>query len=462
MAAGMKTLFVCSQCGYESKKWLGKCPACNEWNSFAEETVREKKTTAAAPAAVGEGSLPVVLDDVAREDFPRTQTRIGELDRVLGGGVVAGSLILIGGDPGIGKSTLLLQAAHQLAGQGHLVLYVSGEESTRQVAMRAARLGVKSDKLYLQAQTNLDHVLEQIKKLKPEYVVVDSIQTMYRDDVTSAPGSVTQVRECTALFMQTAKSTGCTIFLVGHVTKAGAIAGPRVLEHMVDTVLYFEGDQEHVYRVLRAVKNRFGSTQEIGIFEMREEGMVEVKNPSEMFLTSGRREEPGSVVTCSMEGSRPMVVEIQGLVAHTSFGNPRRQSAGMDYNRIVLLLAVLEKRTGMRLYDQDVYVNVAGGLRLVEPAADLAAALTVASSFTGRVLPGKTAAFGEVGLTGEVRPVRFAEARLAELARTGFERVILPKRNLKGLTVPEGLEVVGVSVLAEALVQLKTVEDGEE
>ncbi len=368
MAAGMRTLFICGQCGYESKKWLGKCPSCNEWNTFSEETVREKK---AAPAAAFtyEGQQAVALNEVAREDFPRASTQMAELDRVLGGGVVAGSLILIGGDPGIGKSTLLLQAADHLARQGSGVLYVSGEESVRQVAMRAGRLSVRSDRLYLQAQTNLDHVLEQIKRLKPDFVVVDSIQTMYRDDVSSAPGSVTQVRECTSLLMQTAKSTGCSIFLVGHVTKAGAIAGPRVLEHMVDTVLYFEGDQEHVYRVLRAVKNRFGSTQEIGLFEMREEGMVEVTNPSEMFLSSGRREEPGSIVTCSMEGSRPMVVEIQGLVARSAFGNPRRQTAGMDYNRLVLLLAVLEKRTGIPLFDQDVYVNVAGGLRLVEPAA---------------------------------------------------------------------------------------------
>ncbi len=460
MAAGMRTLFICGQCGYESKKWLGKCPSCNEWNTFSEETVREKK---AAPAAAFtyEGQQAVALNEVAREDFPRTSTQMAELDRVLGGGVVAGSLILIGGDPGIGKSTLLLQAADHLARQGSGVLYVSGEESVRQVAMRAGRLSVRSDRLYLQAQTNLDHVLEQIKRLKPDFVVVDSIQTMYRDDVSSAPGSVTQVRECTSLLMQTAKSTGCSIFLVGHVTKAGAIAGPRVLEHMVDTVLYFEGDQEHVYRVLRAVKNRFGSTQEIGLFEMREEGMVEVTNPSEMFLSSGRREEPGSIVTCSMEGSRPMVVEIQGLVARSAFGNPRRQTAGMDYNRLVLLLAVLEKRTGIPLFDQDVYVNVAGGLRLVEPAADLAGALTVASSFRGRVLPGKTAVFGEVGLTGEVRPVRFAEARLAELVRNGFTRVILPKRNLKGLTVPPGLDTVGVSTLAEALVQLKDIENVE-
>ncbi len=460
MAAGMRTLFICGQCGYESKKWLGKCPSCNEWNTFSEETVREKK---AAPAAAFtyEGQQAVALNEVAREDFPRASTQMAELDRVLGGGVVAGSLILIGGDPGIGKSTLLLQAADHLARQGSGVLYVSGEESVRQVAMRAGRLSVRSDRLYLQAQTNLDHVLEQIKRLKPDFVVVDSIQTMYRDDVSSAPGSVTQVRECTSLLMQTAKSTGCSIFLVGHVTKAGAIAGPRVLEHMVDTVLYFEGDQEHVYRVLRAVKNRFGSTQEIGLFEMREEGMVEVTNPSEMFLSSGRREEPGSIVTCSMEGSRPMVVEIQGLVARSAFGNPRRQTAGMDYNRLVLLLAVLEKRTGIPLFDQDVYVNVAGGLRLVEPAADLAGALTVASSFRGRVLPGKTAVFGEVGLTGEVRPVRFAEARLAELVRNGFTRVILPKRNLKGLTVPPGLDTVGVSTLAEALVQLKDIENVE-
>ena len=458
MAAGLKSIYICTQCGYESKKWLGKCPGCNEWNTLQEETVRETKASPTAARTLSEGQLPVPLDEVAREDFPRVSTHIGELDRVLGGGVVSGSLVLIGGDPGIGKSTLLLQAAHQLSAQGHKVLYVSGEESTRQVALRASRLKVSSPKLYIQAETNLDNILGQITRLAPDFVIVDSIQTMFREDVSSAPGSVTQVRECTALLMQIAKSRGCSIFLVGHVTKAGAIAGPRVLEHMVDTVLYFEGDLDHVYRILRAVKNRFGSTQEIGLFEMKEEGMTEVNNPSEVFLSSDRQEQPGSVVTCSMEGSRPMVVEIQALVAHTAFGNPRRQTAGMDYNRMVLLLAVLEKRAGMALFDQDVYVNVAGGLRLVEPAVDLSCVLAVASSFRGKVLPTKTAAFGEVGLTGEVRAVRFAENRLAELARSGFSRVILPKRNTRGLVIPKELTVIEVTTVAQALTHLEEFE----
>ncbi len=453
MAANtQKTVFVCSQCGYESKKWMGRCPSCGEWNSFSEEVIREHRGTLGPTSQRGRSPEgPVRLKDVAQEDFSRIKTEIGEFDRVLGGGLVAGSLILIGGDPGIGKSTLLLQAAWHLAEKGKTVLYVSGEESPRQVAMRAARLGVQAENLYLHSETNLDLVLEELRRMKPDFAVIDSIQTMFREDIGSAPGSVTQVRECTALIMQAAKSTGCTVFLVGHVTKAGAIAGPRVLEHMVDTVLYFEGEQEHAYRVLRAVKNRFGSTQEVGLFEMREDGMAEVTDPSEMFLISDRGGEPGSLVTCTIEGSRPVNVEIQGLVAHSAFGNPRRQTNGLDYNRAVLLLAVLEKRAGLRLYDQDVYINVAGGLHLSEPAADLAVAMTVASSCLGRILKEKTAVFGEVGLTGEVRPVRLAEVRLAELARNGYVSVILPRRNLRGIKRPEGLEVIGVSTLIEAL-----------
>ena len=457
--AGNKTVFVCSECGYESRKWLGKCPGCQAWNTFHEETIVPVSKSAAKATVVsgvpGDGEKPMPLPQVAREDFPRCSTGMGELDRVLGGGVVAGSLILIGGDPGIGKSTLLLQAAENLARQHRKVLYISGEESTRQVAMRAARLHAQSPELLIYSQTHLDSVLQQIERTDPDFVVIDSIQTMYRSDVGSAPGSVSQVRESAAMLMQVAKTRGCSIFVVGHVTKAGVIAGPRVLEHIVDTVLYFEGDEYHAYRLLRSVKNRFGSTQEIGLFEMREEGMVEITNPSEMFLSQRDREAPGSVVAASMEGSRPMLVELQALVASTSFGNARRQSAGIDYNRMVLLLAVLEKRAGYKLYDQDVYLNVAGGLRLVEPAADLAAILAVASGFRGAVLPRGTAVFGEVSLTGEIRPVRFAEQRLWEMRRTGFTRAILPARNAAGIAVPEGMELVGESTVAGALTQLQ-------
>lgn len=445
-----KTVFCCSQCGSESRKWMGRCPACGAWNSMVEESVRK-------PANVRErtGSPPIRLMDVSPEDAARASTGIGELDRVLGGGVVAGSLILIGGDPGIGKSTLLLQAAGALARDGRRVLYVSGEESARQVAMRAARLGVRSEHLFILPETDLGVVIERIEALDPSFVVVDSIQTIYNPELSPAPGSVSQVRDCAAAFMEQAKTRDRSVFLVGHVTKSGALAGPRVLEHMVDTVLYFEGDADHAYRVLRTVKNRFGSTNEIGLFEMREEGMAEVANPSEMLLGNRGREAPGTVVAASLEGTRPVLVEVQALVSSTVFGMPRRQAAGVDYNRMVLLLAVLEKRAGMRLCDQDVYMNVAGGLRLVEPAADLGIVMAAASAFRGTTLSEDTAVFGEVGLTGEVRPVRHAELRLAEVHRTGFTRAILPRRNAKGISVPPGLELIHVATVVEALAQLR-------
>ena len=459
MAAKSTVTYICTECGYESRKWLGKCPSCQAWNTLEEQEVVALPAAKKAAAPVARASDPnhqaLPVARVSREDFPRAVTGIQELDRVLGGGIVPGSVVLIGGDPGIGKSTLLLQAADALAKACGRVLYVSGEESARQVAMRAERLRVDAGELLILAQTQLEDVLEQIVRHEPSFVIIDSIQTMAREDVSSAPGSVTQIRECAAALISTAKSRGCSIFLVGHVTKAGAIAGPRILEHMVDTVLYFEGEQDGAFRVLRAAKNRFGSTQEIGVFEMHEDGMNEVRDPSALFLTQDRGQEPGSVVTCSMEGTRPMLVELQSLVTQSQPGNARRQVTGMDYGRVMMLLAVLEKHTRLRLFDQDVYVNVAGGLRLVEPAADLAAMMAVASSASGRILPGKTAIFGEVGLTGEVRPVRFADMRLAELARSGWNRVILPRRNLNGLQVPSGLQVVGVSQVAEALAQLK-------
>lgn len=451
-----KLIYTCTQCGYQSRKWLGRCPSCNEWNSFVEEAAQDKPKAAAVLASPA-GAAPQRLPEVSKEDFERCHTGIGELDRVLGGGIVQGCLVLIGGDPGIGKSTLLLQAMECLARQGHSVLYVSGEESMRQVALRAGRLGAKSPNLYLYSETNMDRIVQHIQSMQPEFVVVDSIQTVYCPQTASAPGSVSQVRDAASALMQLAKGGGPSIFVVGHVTKAGSIAGPRVLEHMVDTVLYFEGDADHAYRILRAVKNRFGSTSEIGIFEMRGDGMAEVPNPSEMFLSTRGREAPGAVVTASMEGSRPVLVEIQSLVCSTVFGNPRRQAAGVDYNRMVLLCAVLEKRAGVRLADQDVYVNVSGGLRLVEPAIDLAVAVAMASSFKAKVLPPGTAVFGEISLTGEIRPVPLAELRLQELARTGFERVLLPARTAKQVQAPAGLKVIGVANIAQALVQLEEV-----
>lgn len=453
MAAAMsvKTIYQCTQCGYESRKWLGRCPDCGEWNTLQEQVVEQPPAhSKKAGAAVAPGAAPVPLPEVPMEDFERASTGIGELDRVLGGGIVQGSLILIGGEPGIGKSTLLLQAADHLAGSGHHVLYVTGEESTRQVALRAARLGAGAARLYLLAETCVERILHQAETTHPEFIIVDSVQTMYRQDVASSPGSVTQVRESAAALMRLAKENGCPVFLVGHVTKAGALAGPRVLEHMVDTVLYFEGDEQHSYRILRAVKNRFGSTNEIGIFEMREDGMAEIANPSEMMLHD-RADAAGSAVTASMEGTRPVLVEIQALVCATSFGTPRRMSTGIDYNRMVLLAAVLEKRAGLRLGDQDIYINVAGGLRLNEPAADLATVMAMASGLRNQRLPQTTAFIGEIGLSGEIRPVSRMETRLQECRKAGFTTILLPKRNLRDLRIPEGLDAVGVTHVTDAL-----------
>ena len=445
----LKTIYLCSECGAESRRWVGRCPGCGSWNTMLEE-IEEKAPSQGRPEATTTVSEALALPDVPMEDFGRGSTGMAEFDRVLGGGVVQGSLVLIGGDPGIGKSTLLLQAAENLAQSSHCVLYVSGEESLRQIALRAQRLGAKSRNLKLLAETNVERILFQVDKIKPGYIIIDSIQTMYRTGMTSSAGSVTQVRESAAAFMQLAKERGCPVFLVGHVTKAGALAGPRVLEHMVDTVLYFEGDSMHSYRVLRAVKNRYGSTNEIGIFEMGEGGMAEVSNPSEMFL-SNRANSAGSVVAASVEGTRPMLVELQALVCTTVFGTPRRMATGIDYNRMALLMAVLEKRAGLRLFDQDAYVNVAGGLKLVEPAIDLGIVLAIASGHRNARLPDGMAVFGEIGLTGEVRPVGRAEVRLAECVKSGFTTVVMPKRNLKGIKAPDGLEILGVATVSEAL-----------
>ncbi len=444
------TGFFCQNCGYESSKWMGQCPGCKEWNTFVEEplNIHENKHTQGNLS----GNKPVLLKDVTGSEEERYSSGIGEFDRVLGGGIVKGSLVLIGGDPGIGKSTLLLQVTRNLSKSGKKVLYVSGEESLRQIKMRADRLDSDFGNLMLLCETNLSLVLDAIKKENPETVVIDSIQTMYSDEVSSAPGSVSQVREATGLLMQTAKSLEINIFIVGHVTKEGAVAGPRILEHMVDTVLYFEGDRHASYRILRGVKNRFGSTDEIGVFEMRSEGLSEVPNPSEFMLNGRAEDASGSVITCSMEGTRPVMVEIQALVCRSNFGLPRRQATGIDYNRINLLMAVIEKRAGLAIGDHDAYVNIAGGIKVSEPAADLAAVMAIVSSFRNKTIDGKTVIFGEVGLSGEVRAVSQAEQRILEARKLGFTQVILPKSNLTDSILRiKDIKLYGVSDIKNAL-----------
>ena len=446
------TAFFCQNCGYESSKWLGQCPACKEWNSFVEETVvtgsKTKMGSASGPLKI---KAPSSINEVSLSDDERVSTSIGELDRVLGGGVVPGSLTLVGGDPGIGKSTLLLQTCRNLAASGHSVLYISGEESLKQIKMRAMRMGDFSDKLSLLCETDLTLIEETIRKYTPEFVVIDSIQTMYNESVSSAPGSVSQVKEATGLFLLLAKSLPTSIFIVGHVTKEGTVAGPRVLEHMVDTVLYFEGDRHASYRILRGVKNRFGSTNEIGVFEMQKEGLVEVPNPSEYMLSGRPLDSSGSVVVCSMEGTRPLLIEVQSLVCRTNFGIPRRTATGTDFNRLNLLMAVLEKRVGLQLSDCDAYVNVTGGLKLNEPALDLGIVMAVVSSFKNRPIASDLMAFGEVGLSGEVRAVTGASQRVAEAKRLGFKTVIIPKSCLKGLDKFDGIKIIGVESVSDVV-----------
>ena len=453
-----KTLYVCSTCGYETAKWMGKCPGCGAWNTL-EEQAPQAAAAQAAPAKAnkqrpGTGAQAMRLSEIPEESAERAGTGIAELDRVLGGGVVEGSLTLVGGDPGIGKSTLLLQASEHLASGGARVLYVSGEESARQIKMRARRLGAASDNLYILSENAMDEAERRWTELAPDFMVIDSIQTMYRPDMASAPGSVSQVRECASLLMRMAKTTGCAVFLVGHVTKEGAIAGPRVLEHMVDVVLYFEGDHQRQYRILRAVKNRFGSVNEIGLFEMRETGMTPVENPSHLLLSERARNVPGSCVHPAMEGSRPMLVDVQALALQTAYGTPRRTTNGFDAGRLALLLAVLEKRAGIPLLGQDVYVNVAGGLELGEPAADLALCAAVASSVKDVCVPADWAVMGEVGLAGEIRAISQAERRLAECGRLGFHSCVMPRSDARRVRVPDGMRVYGVETLAEALAVL--------
>ena len=459
MAKGKKTVFFCQNCGHEESKWLGQCPACKEWNTFVEEkvTVSRGSTSAASEAGKERVSKVVTLSSVSVEEDERIRTGIAELDRVLGGGIVQGSLVLVGGDPGIGKSTLLLQVCQRLSDAGKNVLYISGEESGKQIKLRANRMGTFSEHLYLLCETNLELIRQTIERQKPDMVVIDSIQTMYNEEVSSAPGSVSQVRESTNILMQLAKGMNISIFIVGHVTKEGTVAGPRVLEHMVDTVLYFEGDRHASYRILRGVKNRFGSTNEIGVFEMRKEGLVEVENPSE-FMLSGRPEHAsGSVVACAMEGTRPILMEIQALVCRSNFGMPRRTAAGLDYNRVNLLMAVLEKRAGLPLSNYDAYVNIAGGIRMNEPAADLGIVMAIASSYKNRPVPEDAIVFGEVGLSGEVRAVTMPEQRVAEARKLGFKTCIIPEVSLKALQgVPwkPGINIMGVKSVNQVISML--------
>lgn len=447
MARG-KTIFYCLQCGYESAKWLGRCPGCGAWNRMEEEL----RTAAAGHGRRHRRRSACLLAEInPAGDMPRLVTGIAEFDRVLGGGLVPGSLVLVGGDPGIGKSTLVLQAIHQLAAAGKKVLYVSGEESPAQLAMRAARLGVDVPGMYILAETEMDILEEEAGKIAPDVLVVDSIQTVYRPELASAAGSVSQLKESTSLLLRLAKREATVVLIIGHVTKEGLIAGPRLLEHMVDCVLYFEGDRRHGYRILRAVKNRFGSTHEIGIFAMGQAGLTSVANPSELLLAERPPQAAGSVVTATMEGTRPLLVEIQALVTPCRFGNPRRASTGLDLNRVALILAVLERHAGLKILDWDVFVNAVGGMRLLEPATDLAVAVALVSSFRDTPLSPHTIFLGEVGLAGEVRSIPFPEQRLHEGARLGFRRAVLPRHSLSGLRDTAGLETVGISTLEQAI-----------
>ncbi len=447
----IKTLFYCTECGNETPKWHGKCPSCGAWNTVVEQPTEKmvKKGNAVSYNTIPT-LVPKSMSEVETTDELRFPTGMGELDRVLGGGAVKGSLVLVGGAPGIGKSTLMLQICDNLC-RFASVLYVSGEESERQIKLRAERLQVKGKGLYLLSETNLENMIEAVHTLRPDVLIVDSIQTLSNAEVASAPGSVTQVKECTVALMQLAKGEGVTIFVIGHVNKEGSIAGPKVLEHMVDCVLYFEGERHMAYRILRAAKNRFGATNEIGVFEMEDGGLVEVPNPSETLLAGRPEDTPGTCVTCVMEGIRPVLAEIQALVVPTTFGNPRRVSNGFEYNRAVLLLAVLEKRGGLMLGQCDSYINVIGGLSLDEPAADLAAMMALASSFRDKPIPNNMVAIGEVGLTGELRSVNALSQRLSEVRRLGFVRCLVPKRTQAKLIVPDGLELIQVSNIREAL-----------
>ena len=449
--AKAKTHFVCQSCGYQAPKWLGRCPGCQGWSTFVEERAIEETVPERDFLGLETEATPIPLTEIVAEDRGRLQVGIGEFDRVLGGGIVFGSVILVGGDPGIGKSTLLLQAMNRIASKGRSILYVSGEESLQQTKMRADRLGIFSDQLYVVSETSLEKILQDIQTLKPSAAVVDSIQTIYSSDLPSTPGSITQVREASSRLLYVAKHLSIPIFLVGHVTKEGFIAGPKVLEHMVDTVLYIEGESNHSFRILRAVKNRFGSTNEIGVFEMKDSGLVEVFSPSEFFLSERTRHTPGSVVMPSMEGSRPILVELQALVVPTHFGAPRRTTQGVDANRASLLVAVMEKRLGIHLLNQDIFLNIVGGMKVEEPGIDLGVIASIASSFRDQTIDPELVIFGEVGLGGEVRGISQSEVRVKETSRLGFKRCLLPKQNQEKMKGTKDIELIGIKTVQEAM-----------
>jgi DNA repair protein RadA/Sms len=442
-----KTKYVCQECGSVSSKWLGKCPECNSWNTYVEEFI--ENTVVTKGVGISSKSKPLPLANVKIEEEDRYKTKMRELDNVLGGGIVKGSLVLVGGDPGIGKSTLLIQVAETIGSIGQKVLYVSGEESLKQIKLRADRLGIGNDQIYLVSENNLDYIVSYVSEFQPDILIIDSIQTVYNPNVSSAPGSVSQVREATATLMRISKVDSVATFIVGHVTKSGAIAGPKVLEHMVDTVLYFEGDKNHTFRILRSVKNRFGSTNEIGIFEMTYKGLQEVQNPSEIFLSNRPESAPGSVVVAGMEGTRPVLVEIQALISNSNFGTPRRMAVGVDHNKIIMMMAILEKKLGIQIQGCDAYLNVVGGMQLSEPAIDLAVVAAVVSSFRNKVIEDGMVIFGEVGLTGEVRAVSHVEQRMMEAKKLGFKKCVIPKGNLEQAV--SGIETIAVENVEEMI-----------
>lgn len=449
--AKAKTRFVCQSCGYQAPKWLGRCPGCQDWNTLVEERVVEEKAPERDLLGLERDAVPTPITEIVAEERGRLEIGIGEFDRVLGGGIVYGSMVLVGGDPGIGKSTLLLQAMGRLASKGRKVLYVSGEESLQQTKMRADRLGVSSDHLLVVSETSSEKILQDIQAVKPSVAVVDSIQTIYSSELPSSPGSIGQVREASSQLLYLAKSLSIPIFLVGHVTKEGFIAGPKVLEHMVDTVLYFEGESNHAFRILRAVKNRFGSTHEIGVFEMKDSGLAEVSSPSEYFLSERTRSATGSVVVPSIEGSRPILIELQALVVSTNFGMPRRTTQGIDPNRVSLLVAVMDRRLEIHLFGHDIFLNIAGGMKVEEPGTDLGVIASIASSFRDRVIDPEMVVFGEVGLGGEVRGISQAEGRAKEAGRLGFKRCLFPKQNQEKIKPIKGIELIGVRTVQEAM-----------
>lgn len=451
----MKSVFFCKECGYESAKWMGQCPGCHAWNTITEELINTAVKQSATKMGIGGLSEPVSLSEVSLTEEDRINTGMEELDRVLGGGIVPGSLTLVGGDPGIGKSTLLLQMCRLLSQKSHNVLYISGEESLKQIKMRAQRIGNFDKDMMLLCETNLTQVSDVIRKQKPEIVIIDSIQTMFNEEISASPGSVSQVRESTAVLLQLSKTLGIAIFIVGHVTKEGTVAGPRILEHMVDTVLYFEGDRHASYRILRGVKNRFGSTNEIGVFEMQQEGLIEVKNPSEYMLSGRPKDASGTVTTCSMEGTRPILLEIQALVCQTSFGIPRRQTVGADLNRVNLLMAVLEKRMGLHLGNCDAYVNITGGMRIVEPAVDMGIVLAIVSSYMNIVIDNKLIVFGEVGLSGEVRAVSMVEQRVSEAIKLGFTTCLVPRVCYDRVKDMKGSKIIPIENVKDAIDAIK-------